>query len=206
MNIRSVLKSSNNRIYKLLLILLAGVCMLIIVWPSGGSGPLGTEGSGAGSGSAGVSGDRGTEGSGAGSDSVGAGSATGENYMNEVSTYTESLEKRLATVIESMDGISDVQVMITVKDNGQRVALKDRSTSQSDSGEASQSSVTEDTVLEDVEGQSTPYVTRYMQPEVEGVVICCRGAENAETTLKITNAVQALFDVQAHKIVILEAN
>lgn len=29
---------------------------------------------------------------------------------------------------------------------------------------------------------------------------------NAEMSLKITNAVQALFDVQAHKIVILEAN
>ena len=42
--------------------------------------------------------------------------------------------------------------------------------------------------------------------EIEGVVICCKGAENAEMSLKITNAVQALFDVQAHKIVILEAN
>ena len=34
MNIKAILKSSNNRIYKLLLVLIAGICMLIIVWPS----------------------------------------------------------------------------------------------------------------------------------------------------------------------------
>ena len=33
MNIKAILKSSNNRIYKLLLVLIAGICMLIIVWP-----------------------------------------------------------------------------------------------------------------------------------------------------------------------------
>ena len=49
-------------------------------------------------------------------------------------------------------------------------------------------------------------MTKYNEPEIEGVVICCRGAENGETTLNITNAVQALFDVPVHKIVILEAN
>lgn len=48
-------------------------------------------------------------------------------------------------------------------------------------------------------------MTKYNEPEIEGVVICCRGAENGETTLNITNAVQALFDVPVHKIVILEA-
>lgn len=105
-----------------------------------------------------------------------------------------------------MYGISDVQVMITVKDNGQKIALKDRNTAQSEDDDSSQTSVTEDTVLKESGSQSVPYVTKYVQPEIEGVVICCKGAENAEMSLKITNAVQALFDVQAHKIVILEAN
>ena len=125
-----------------------------------------------------------------------------ENYMDDVAAYTERLEKRLAGVLGTMYGISDVQVMITVKDNGQKIALKDRNTAQSEDDDSSQTSVTEDTVLK----ESVPYVTKYVQPEIEGVVICCKGAENAEMSLKITNAVQALFDVQAHKIVILEAN
>ena len=49
-------------------------------------------------------------------------------------------------------------------------------------------------------------MVRYREPETDGVVIICKGAENGDTTLKITNAVQALFNVPTHKIVILEAN
>ena len=33
MDLKGILKSSNNRMYKLLLILLAGICLMIVVWP-----------------------------------------------------------------------------------------------------------------------------------------------------------------------------
>ena len=32
--IMNILKSSNNRLYKLLLILLSGICLMIVVWPA----------------------------------------------------------------------------------------------------------------------------------------------------------------------------
>ncbi len=196
MNIKAILKSSNNRIYKLLLVLLAGICLLVIVWPSDRSegGQDGTNGGSAYEKSAAVEEGSGTD------------QTVNSDYMSDVTEYTDMLESRLASVLGAMDGISNVQVMITVKDNGQRIALKDRNTSQSEGGDSNQNSITEDTVLEEYGSQSTPYVTKYVQPEIEGVVICCKGAENAEMSLKITNAVQALFDVQAHKIVILESN
>ncbi len=196
MNIKAILKSSNNRIYKLLLVLLAGICLLVIVWPSdsGDGGLDGTNGGLVYEKTAAVE-------EGSGTDQMG-----NPDYISDVTEYTGMLESRLASVLGAMDGISNVQVMITVKDNGQRIALKDRNTSQSEGGDSSQNSVTEDTVLEEYGSQSTPYVTKYVQPEIEGVVICCKGAENAEMSLKITNAVQALFDVQAHKIVVLESN
>ena len=69
-----------------------------------------------------------------------------------------------------------------------------------------QNAAPEDTVIRDDGSVKEPYVTKYNEPEIEGVVICCRGAENGEISLNITNAVQALFDVPTHKIVILEGN
>lgn len=126
--------------------------------------------------------------------------------MTATAAYAENMEKRLTDMLSNMDGISDVSVMITVKDSGEKVALKDRSTNKSEGSGSSQSSVTEDTVIRDDGSVKEPYVTKYNEPEIEGVVICCRGAENGEISLNITNAVQALFDVPVHKIVILEAN
>lgn len=187
-----LLKSGNNRLYRLLLIFLAGVCLVIVVWPTDD----GTDGETGGTYAGTDMEDTSKEGEGA------AKSYEGESAAD----YTEYMESRLKSVLSGMAGLSQVSVMITVKDNGERITAKDVSMSTGSSDNASQSSTTESTVMQDGDGMSLPYVTRYVQPDVEGVVVCCKGAENADTVLQITNAVQALFDVPVHKIVILEAN
>ena len=198
MNLKAILKSSNNRMYKLLLILLAGVCLMIVVWPVSKKQDEDTETAGRSySNSVADSAD---------DDVSDPSNSGGETGMTATAAYAENMEKRLTDMLSNMDGISDVSVMITVKDSGEKVALKDRSTSKSEGSGSSQSSVTEDTVIRDDGSVKEPYVTKYTEPEIEGVVICCRGAENGAISLNITNAVQALFDVPMHKIVILEAN
>ena len=180
--IMNILKSSNNRLYKLLLILLSGICLMIVVWPANNSK---TDKNDLKSGWTG------------GND---------RNMSGDTTDYVEYMEERLTSVLEQVDGISDVRVMITVKDSGENIALKDSGSSSSENGDSSQRSVSEETVMVSEGSGSSPYVVRYREPETEGVVIICKGAENGDTTLKITNAVQALFDVPTHKIVILEAN
>lgn len=200
MNLKAILKSSNNRMYKLLLILLAGVCLMIVVWPVSKKQDEDTE-------TAGRSYTKSVADSAADDDDASDPSNSGgEAGMTATAAYAENMEKRLTDMLSNMDGISDVSVMITVKDSGEKVALKDRSMNKSEGSGSSQSSVTEDTVIRDDGSVKEPYVTKYNEPEIEGVVICCRGAENGEISLNITNAVQALFDVPVHKIVILEAN
>ena len=119
MNIKAILKSGNNRIYKLLLILIAGLCMLIRVWPTGRNSVQKNEDSNvADSYGTNLGGASGTQ-----SDGDTAEAGGDEAYMRETSEYTKILESRLTNVLERMGGISDVSVMITVKDNGQRIAL-----------------------------------------------------------------------------------
>lgn len=48
----------------------------------------------------------------------------------------------------------------------------------------------------------SPYLTKELTPEVEGVVAVVSGA-GAEKVLAITEAVQALFDIPAHKVKII---
>ena len=191
--IMNILKSSNNRLYKLLLILLSGICLMIVVWPANNSK---TDKNDQKSGWTGQSDETDAD-------------VTGGNDRNmsgDTTDYVEYMEERLTSVLEQVDGISDVRVMITVKDSGENIALKDSGSSSSENGDSSQRSVSEETVMVSEGSGSAPYVVRDREPETEGVVIICKGVENGDTTLKITNAVQALFDVPTHKIVILEAN
>ena len=56
------------------------------------------------------------------------------------------------------------------------------------------------TVLSGTNGRSEPYVLGERMPQVEGVVVACEGGDRASVQAEISAAVQALFDLEPHKI------
>lgn len=123
--------------------------------------------------------------------------------------YERELEQRLERVLGRIQGVSDVTVMITTKDKGEAVVEKDVSrentvTSETDSSGGSRS-VTESvtgstTVYVEQNGETSPYVQKELQPAIEGVVVVAKGGDNSKVKTEITEAVQALFAVEAHRI------
>ena len=45
-----------------------------------------------------------------------------------------------------------------------------------------------------------------LNPKVEGIVVIAQGGENAVVVKNITEAIQALFDVDTHKIKVMKRN
>ena len=113
-----------------------------------------------------------------------------------------------------MEGVGEVTVMITLKSDGQKIIEKDQSSSSQSTDEEDSSGGTRS--VEDqssdktsiyeqtADGSSTPYVSKELAPEVEGVVVIADGGDNAVVAQNITEAVQALFGVEAHKIKIMK--
>ena len=54
------------------------------------------------------------------------------------------------------------------------------------------------------DGTQTPYVSKEMAPEIEGMVIAADGGDDPVVVKNLTEAVQALFGVEAHKIKIMK--
>jgi stage III sporulation protein AG len=143
------------------------------------------------------------------SETTAASEASGIEDMDEQSSYEEyidRLERKLEQILSGVKNVGNVNVMITLKDNGERVVEKDYDTTDSTSGDASQTSSSETTVMSKEDNNSLPYVKKVLEPEIEGVLVSCQGGGNPDTVVNITEAVQALFDVPAHKIVVLEEN
>ena len=54
------------------------------------------------------------------------------------------------------------------------------------------------------DGTQTPYVSKENAPEVEGILVIADGGGNAVVAKNLTEAVQALFGVEEHKIKIMK--
>lgn len=132
----------------------------------------------------------------------------------EESYYNEYWEEKLEETLRLMEGVGEAEVVITLQNSGEKIVEKDipvtRSNTREEDGqggtrEINEFSSTETTlVYQDKSGNQVPFVTRETLPLVEGVVVCARGAENPGVREKITELVCALFDIEAHKIVVVK--
>ncbi len=135
---------------------------------------------------------------------VGASVLQSEKQTEE---YAEHMERKLEEMLLKIDGVTSAKVLITVNSTMEKVVLQDTVTDtenlEEQDGEggirSSQKSTGEKKA---VLAGDAPYLTKELTPEVEGVVAVISGADSAKV-LAITEAVQALFDVPAHKVKII---
>lgn len=189
---------------------LIGLLLLVIAWPPGNkkeeressqSSILDTEGS-----IMGLSKKDAED-----SSDEGEGPVTGQE---ELSAYRNSMERALEEVLASMEGAGKVKVMITLKTSGEAIVEKDFTTesslseevdSQGGSRSQSQSGRSAETVYTSgSKGSSAPYVKQIVCPRIEGVVVCAQGGGNQSVNKNITEAIQALFGIEAHKIKVIK--
>ena len=128
--------------------------------------------------------------------------------------YERLLEKRVEDTLECVEGVGKVKVMLTLKSSEEKVVEKDSQREENEITEEDSkggSRVSEDRSLSHTsiyeqksDGTQTPYVSKEMAPEIEGMVIAADGGDDPVVVKNLTEAVQALFGVEAHKIKIMK--
>ena len=152
----------------LLLILLAGILLLVVTFPDVRSKPSADESE--------------------------DGSASVMNENTDLQKYADDLEKEIAGILSRVEGVGEVEVMITLKSGNRKIVEKDERSTRDDAAE--ETSV----YRQNADGSSEPYVNTELSPGIEGVAVIAEGGGSPVVRQEITEAVQALFDVEAHKI------
>ena len=116
---------------------------------------------------------------------------TEQKYEKE--DYAEYLEHKVEQVLGQMEGVGKVSVMVTVADQGEDIIEK---TTEKESGE--------ETVYEESGGEKAPYVSKEILPEIEGVLVVAEGGDSPRIVSDISDAVKALFQVEAHRIKVVK--
>lgn len=132
----------------------------------------------------------------------------------EEERYQEYLEERIARALEQVEGVGKTEVVITLKSTAEKVVEKDSSVNSQTIDEADSTGGTrvqeehsseKSSVYEQYEdGSQSPYVSKELTPEIGGVLVVAEGGDNAVVIRDITEAIQALFGVEAHKIKIMK--
>lgn len=132
-----------------------------------------------------------------------------ENVQTEYS-YIDSLEIKLEQTLKEIEGVGEVEVIITAKDSGEKIVDKNKSNNKntveeedSNGGKrvSKEENMQEDTVL--VDGNS-PFILKEEVPEIEGMVVIAQGGDSPTIVSQINDALYALFDVPTHKIKVLK--
>ncbi len=127
--------------------------------------------------------------------------------------YLSNLESRLERALFQMAGVGDVTVMITLKSSAEKVVEKDlavtteavtESDSQGGARSTQNSTHGETTVYSDSDSAGEPYISKELSPQIEGVVVIAEGGADSVVRQNITEAVQALFGIDTHKIRIMK--
>lgn len=182
----------------MLILALSGVLLMIVALPAG----KGTEGKAAAlSPPAGPSGESAAEAEGA-----------GDRLPEEEALLAQAdlLARRLEQFLSCMEGVGQARVMLTFSATQERVVEKDTPANRSRTEETdaaggsrsvSSEQLEEDTVYTaDGAGNQVPYVRKVLAARLEGVTVLARGADSMAVQKNITDVIQSLFGVEAHKI------
>ena len=113
--------------------------------------------------------------------------------------YENTIEQKVKKIISSVEGVSNVNVMVTFKCGNEKILQLDSENS-SDEGK---NTLKKSTVILNGNDGESPYVVKEMNPQIEGIAITAKGITNGKKE-EIMNMLSALFDVPIHKISVIE--
>lgn len=136
-----------------------------------------------------------------------------EALTDAMAQYEKALEERVREMLKHVDGVGNVDVMILLHSTGERVVHVDQDknrtqTEEKDKQGGSRSVKTEEisheALMSGGGSDSIPFVEKELRPEIAGIVISAEGGGSAVVKAEISEAMEALFGLPAHKIKVLK--
>lgn len=125
-----------------------------------------------------------------------------EEAAPEETFSLEQVERRMAEVLGSMDGVGRVQVMLTLR-SGETLSLAEDSSATLGSG----GDVRQDSQILTVNrgsGKQEVVVTQRLYPTYQGAVVVCQGAADSAVRLRVLETVSVLTGLGSDKISVVQ--
>lgn len=132
-----------------------------------------------------------------------------ETIQADEKNYEDKQKIDLKNILKKMNGVGDVEVMMTFENGEQKVPAYDKSTQKSTTEETdneggkrvnNQDTDGSKVVMTTSDGNNQPFVLTIYKPKICGVIIIAEGAENSKTKYEIEQAVSKLYNLSLDKV------
>ena len=123
--------------------------------------------------------------------------------------YEEKQKVDLINILKKMDGVGDVDVMITFENGEEKVPAYDKTQQKSTTEENdtqggkrvnNQNNDNSKVVMTQNDGKNEPFILTTYKPKIIGIVIVAEGAENSKIKYEIEQAVAKLYNLSLDKV------
>lgn len=133
---------------------------------------------------------------------------------NENSSYEKDLEQKIEERFKKIEGVGEVEVLITLKSGNEIVVNKDvtsniSNTNEQDSEGGNRKSNNNDNsqstvLISNTDGSEHPIIIKELKPEINGILIIAEGGGDIQVKNNLINAAKVILDVPVHKIEVMK--
>ncbi|WP_432665219.1 stage III sporulation protein AG [Wukongibacter baidiensis] len=138
-----------------------------------------------------------------------------ENKIPETA-YSDSMEDRLEKILNKIDGVGEVEVMITYETSTEvvpasNVTKSEQTTEENDKQGGTrvikQENTTQNIVtVSSKDYNNSPMVIKEIKPMIRGVIVVAQGAEDPMIKNELIEAVTTIFQIKSHKVKVYGRN
>jgi len=134
---------------------------------------------------------------------------TQELVQTDEKSYEEKQKIDLKNILKKMNGVGDVEVMMSFDNGEKKVPAYDTSAQKSTTEETdteggkrvnNQNTDSSKIVMTTSDGNNEPFILTTYKPKINGVIILAEGAENSKTKYEIEQAVSKLYNLSLDKV------
>ncbi|MDD2432686.1 MAG: hypothetical protein PHX01_03160 [Clostridia bacterium] len=136
---------------------------------------------------------------------------TGSTFTKSALTnLEETLANQAMNILSEIEGVGRVSVAVRLaagpeqdyacNSTKQKATIEEKAV---DGGVRETTEINEKTEYVLVQGRSEPLLLKEKSSQIKGVLVVAEGARDAKTKVQLSRAIQSLFDLPAHRIIIL---
>lgn len=124
-----------------------------------------------------------------------------ELSFNSSAQFIKETEAKLKSVISSINGVGQTNVMITLESGPEiKIANTVEEKTIYQDGKSQNVSIITTPIIVTENGENKPIILMEILPKIKGVIIVAKGADNVKTKLDIYQAVEAIISVSSENI------